>query len=150
LKTALEKNAFEPYFIRDLGRVYFLDGRYPEALNILQGFKSMAPNNPKRLFYLGRTQMKMGLFNDAAEAFEKLISLYPDYAQTYYFLGVTYGKLKRLNYVHFYLGVYYKMILDYKNAAFHLEKALKTMDDPEKRVKIEVMLVEIRKAKKQK
>ncbi len=149
LKTALEKNAFEPYFIRDLGRIYFLDGRYPEALNILQGSKSMAPNHPKRLFYLGRTQMKMGLFKDAADAFEKLISLYPYYAQAYYFLGETYGKLERLNYAHFYLGVYYKMILDYKNAVFHLERALKTMDDTGKRVKIEVMLVEIRKAKKQ-
>ncbi len=147
LRTALEKNAFEQYFIRDLGRVYFLDGRYPEALNILQSYKSVAPNHPTRLFYLGRTQMKMGLLKDAADAFEKLISLYPDHAQAYYFLGETYGKLERLNYAHYYLGIYYKMILDYKNAAFHLEKALKTMDDPEKRVKIEVLLVEISKAK---
>ena len=90
----------------------------------------------------------MGLFKDATNAFEKLIGLYPDYAQVYYFLGETYGKLERLNEAHFYLGVYYKKILDYKNAAFHLEKALKKMDDPEKRVKIELMLIEIHKEKK--
>ncbi|MFC1877996.1 tetratricopeptide repeat protein [Thermodesulfobacteriota bacterium] len=84
----------------------------------------------------------------AADAFEKLIRLYPDYAQAYYYLGETYGRLEKLNYAHFNLGVYYKMTLDYKNAAFHLEKALKTTDDPEKKIKIEVMLIEIRKAKK--
>ena len=145
LKTALEKNAFEQYFIRDLGRVYFLAGRYEKALKVLQSFKIMAPNHPLRLFYLGRTQIKMGLYQDAIDAFEKLISLYPDYTEAYYFIGYTYGKLDKLNYAHYYLGVYYKMISNHKTASFHLKKALKTMGDPEKRVKIEVMLVEIHK-----
>ncbi|MEE8430218.1 MAG: hypothetical protein V3S16_03135 [Candidatus Desulfatibia sp.] len=91
--------------------------------------------------------MKMGQFKDAAVAFEKLISIYPEYPEVYYFLGETWGKLAKLHDAHYYLGIHYKKISDFKNAAVHLEKALEKMDDPEKRVKIKVMLVEIRKAK---
>ncbi len=139
--------AIYPNFIRDLGRIYFLAGRYPEALNILTAFESLAPNHPKRLFYLGRTQMKVGQFKDAAVAFEKLISIYPEYPEVYYFLGETWGKLDKLHDAHYYLGIHYKKISDFKTAAVHLKKALEKMDNPEKKVKIEVMLIEIRKKK---
>jgi len=145
LQKALERNAFEQYFIRDLGRIYFLSGRYPEALNILESAKSFAPNHPKRLFYLGRTQIKMEQFMDATVTFEKLISIYPKYSQAYYYLGEAWGRLGKQNYAHYYLGIYYQSISNRKNAVFHLEKALETMDDSAKRAKIEEMLIEIRK-----
>jgi predicted Zn-dependent protease len=149
LRAALEKNAFDIYIIRDLGRVYFLDGRYQEALNLLRSAESLAPNNPQRLFYLGRTQIETGRLEEATVTFEQLISIYPRYSRAYYFLGETNGKLGRLNYAHYYLGIYYKLGSNFKNAAFHLKKALETMDDPEKRAEIEKMLIGIRKNKKQ-
>jgi len=145
LKTALEKNAFDQYIIRDLGRVYFLEGRYQEALNILHSADSLAPNHPDKLFWLGRTQLKIGRLQEAKAAFDKLIAVKPDYPQAYYFLGETCNNLGRQNDAHYYLGIYYKTILNYKNAAFHLNKALETMDDPIKRDKIEEMLAEINK-----
>jgi predicted Zn-dependent protease len=147
LKKALERNAFEQYFIRDLGRIYFLSGRYPEALNILESAESFAPNHPKRLFYLGRTQIKLERFMDATVTFEKLISIYPKYSQAYYYLGEAWGRLGKQNYAHYYLGIYYRHISNRKNALFHLEKALATIDDSAKRAKIEEMLTEIRKKK---
>ena len=49
LKTALEKKAFDPNILRDLGRIYFLDGLYPEALNSLKGAAGMAPDDPERI-----------------------------------------------------------------------------------------------------
>ncbi len=147
LRAALEKNAFDPYIIRDLGRIYFLDGRYQDALNILRSAENIAPNSPQRLFYLGRTQIETGLLKEAAVTFEQLISINAEYSKAYYFLGETYGKLGRLDYAHYYLGIYYKMDSNFKNAAFHLKKALETMNDPEKRAKIEKMLIGIRKDK---
>jgi len=149
LKMALEKKAFDQYFIKDLGRVYFLSGRYPEAENILRSAESLAPNHPKRLFYLGRTQMEMERFEEAAATFEQLISIHPDYVRAYYFLGESYGKLGNLNNAHYYLGIYYKKTFNLKNAAFHLNKSLEKMNDPDKRVKTKEMLAEIRKEKSQ-
>jgi predicted Zn-dependent protease len=143
MRMALEINAFEPYFVIDLGRIYFLAGRYPEALNILASLESLAPNHPRRLYYLGRTQMKMGRYQDAIDAFEKTIRFYPEYTPAYQYLGKSYGKLDKFSYAHYYLGIYYQRILNLKNADFHLQKALAMMDDPAKRDEIEKMLGEV-------
>jgi len=143
MRMALEINAFEPYFVIDLGRIYFLAGRYPEALNILVSLESLAPKHPRRLYYLGRTQMKMGRYQDAIDAFEKTIRFYPEYTSAYQYLGLSYGKLDKLSYAHYYLGIYYKRIVNLKNADFHLQKALAMMDDPAKRDEIEKMLGDV-------
>ena len=145
LKTALEKKAFDPNILRDLGRIYFLDGHYPEALNSLKGAASMAPDDPETLFFIGRTQIEIGRLKEAASTFEKLIAKNPDYTTALYFLGNVYGKLEKLEDAHYFLGIYYKNKQNYKNAMFHLNKALKTITDPDKRSKIEELLKEIGK-----
>ncbi len=43
---------------------------------------------------------------------------------------------------HYYLGLYYKKEGDFKNAEFHLKKALNTKD-PDKKLKIKEILKEI-------
>jgi len=145
LKAALERKAFDRYIIRDLARVYFLDGRYSEALNILHSAESLAPNSPERLFWLGRTQLKMEQLKEAEVTFAKIVDLKPDYPQAYYFFGETCSKLGRMNDSHYYLGIHYKTISNFKNASFHLNKALETMNDPVKRDKIEELLAEMHK-----
>ena len=45
---------------------------------------------------------------------------------------------------HYYLGIYYKNKESFKNAAFHLKRAFDNTSDPDKKVKIEEMLEEIR------
>ena len=85
----------------------------------------------------------MGRYQDAIDAFEKTIRLYPMYTSAYHDLGMSYGKLDKLSYAHYYLGIYYKRIVDLKNADFHLQKALAMMNDPAKRDEIEKMLGEV-------
>lgn len=143
MKKALEINALEPYFIIELGRIYFIAGRYSKALDILVSLEIMAPNHPRRLFYLGRTQMEMKRYHDATDTFEKTIGLYPKYTLVYQQLGLSYGKLNKLSYAHYYLGIYNKRIAKLKTAELHLQKALATMDDPGKRDEIKKMLDEI-------
>ncbi len=152
LKTALEKRAFDPFILKDLGRIYFFDGRYEEALNILKSAISIASDDPESLFFLGRSQLGLGRLNEALSTFEKLIKDNPDYNQAYYFLGKAYSKLERLTEAHYYLGIYYKNKEEFKNAAFHLKKALINMKDKNKKLKIKQMLKEIGKksAEKQK
>ncbi|MBL7178634.1 MAG: M48 family metalloprotease [Pseudomonadota bacterium] len=145
LKIALEKKAFDPYILKDIGRIYFLDGRYQEALDTFSAAGSIAAYDPEGLFYLGRTQTEMGRVKEAADTLERLITINPEYSQAYYFLGEAYGKLNRLDYAHYYLGIYYKKTANFKNATFHLQKALETMSDADKRLKIEQMLNEVRK-----
>ncbi len=145
LKTALEKKAFDPNILRDLGRIYFLDGKYPEALNTLKGAAGIAPDDPETLLFIGRTQIELGKLKEAVSTFEKLIAKNPDYTLALYFLGNVYGKLGKFEDAHYFLGIYYKNKQNYKNALFHLNRALKTIIDPGKRSKIEELLKEISK-----
>jgi predicted Zn-dependent protease len=148
LKTALEKKAFDPYMLKDLGRIYFLDGQYPESLSILESAASVSSNDPEVFFYLGRTQMELGRLHEAVVTFEELIAKKYNYSKAFYSLGKTYGKLGRLDEAHYCLGIFYKEKNDFKNAAFHLKRALENMRDPDKREKIEKMLKEIQGKKR--
>jgi predicted Zn-dependent protease len=145
LKVALAKKGFDPYMLKDIGRLYFMEGDYQQAFNILDGASSIISNDPEALYYLGRTQVELGHLTDAVATFEKLIDSQKDYTQAYYALGETYYKLGKTGYSHYYLGIYYKNKSDFKSAAFHLQKALETMSKTDKRADIESLLKEIRK-----
>jgi predicted Zn-dependent protease len=145
IKAALESNAFDAYILKDLGKIYFLEGKYKQALNILENVLSINPGNPDGLYYLGLSQMELGKLEDAVISLTKLTKKYPRFAPGFYSLGEAYGKKNKLTEAHFYLGIYYTKTGNLKNARFHLKRALKDMDDPEKKRQIEKMLKKISK-----
>ena len=147
LEVALEKDPLDSSLLGELGRVYFLDGRLEEALSTLQGSRGLSGNNPDTQFYLGRTQMELGHYQQATESLTDLVKNNSDYDQAYYFLGESYGKLGNLGEAHYNLGIYYAKKQEPKNAVFHLQKALETTSDPYLKEKVEKMLADARKAR---
>lgn len=145
LKVALAKKGFDPYMLKDIGRLYFMEGNYQKAFSILDGASNIISNDPEALYYLGRTQVELGHLTDAVATLEQLIDKQPDYTQAYYALGEAYYKLGKPGYSHYYLGIYYKNKSDFKSAAFHLQRALETMSDTDKKADIEKLLKQIRK-----
>ncbi len=138
LKQALAKNMLDTDILVDLGRVYFQDGKYQEALDSLKGALSTSSTiNLDGLFYLGRTQMKMGQYSKAVHSFEALINRYDAYPQAFYFLGEAYGKLDRMPDAHYSLGLYYYNLKQFRTARFHLQRAKKSLNDPAKLKTIE-------------
>lgn len=145
LQAALEQNPLDRSVLGDLGRIYFLDGRLPEALNALRAAVSLSENAaPEALFYLGRTLAALGRLSDAITIFDTLIESHPDYEQAYYFLGESYGKQGNLYQAHYYLARFYEKKHDPKNTVFHFQKALKNTQDPERKKEIEDILKKIR------
>lgn len=143
LKAALAKRAFDPYILKDLGHLYFLEGKYQEAFTILDGAASINYDDPEILFYLGRTQVELGHLMDAVATFEELIAKYQNYPLAFRSLSETYWKLGKMDDYHYYLGIYYVKISNFKNADFHLKKALDRTSDLDKKAKIEKLLKEI-------
>ncbi|MDA8141209.1 MAG: M48 family metalloprotease, partial [Desulfobacteraceae bacterium] len=125
LQKALAQNALDPMVLSDLGKAYFESGRLSDALRVLNGAVSLRGANTLGWFYLGRTQMELGDFAAAADAFEHTIQQQDDYAQAYYFLGQTQEKLGREPDTHYYLGLYYFLKGDDRNAHHHLVRAQK-------------------------
>jgi predicted Zn-dependent protease len=150
MRIALTKRAFDPYILKDLGWIYFLDGQFPQAFKTLKSACGMIPNDPECAFYLGRTQMEMGNLPEAIDHFHQLIERYPKYTPAYYYLGQSLGQQQQLGDAHYYLGVYYLRKRDHKNAMVQLKQALKHSQDADKRKQIEGWLAKMDPKKKNK
>lgn len=144
LRAALEKKAFDPYILTDLGKIYVQEGSYPQALNILQSSLSFDPDDPERLFFLARAHMGLERFDKAIETLTVLVNKHPAYEQAYYALGEAFGRQGKQADSHYYLGIYYIKSGRPQNAHFHLNRALTEITDPDKRRKIETMLKEVK------
>ena len=141
----MTKRAFDPTLLTELGRTYFLDGRYAEALRILQGALDISPDETEGLFYTGRCLMELGKFQEASRFLESLLRNTPDYPDAMFYLGSAYGSLGRTSDACYYLGRYYHIRGDYKNAVVQLEKALESTTDPQKKTEIEILLKDAKK-----
>ncbi len=140
LKKALEKDALNPVMLKELGRIYFLEGQYPKALQALKGSVGLAPEDGESLFYLSRTHMELGELDKAAEGFNTILERDPTQPDIYLFLGNIYGMQGNMGEAHYYLGKYYQLKGSWKTSVVHLEKALPLITDPKQKEEIETML----------
>ena len=144
-RAALTKRAFDPVLLTELGKTYFLDGRYVEALHILRGTMDISSDETECLFYIGRCLIELGKFEEASRTFESLLLSTPDYPDAIYYLGSAYGSLGRVSDSCYYLGQYYFIRGNYQNAVVQLEKALESATDPQKKAEIETLLKDAKK-----
>jgi predicted Zn-dependent protease len=143
MRIALTKRAFDPYILKDLGWIYYLDGQFPQALKTLKSASSMNPKDPECIFYLGRTQLEMGNLPEAIANFRKLTLQNAKFTPAYFYLGQSLGQNQELGEAHYYLGVYYLKMRDFKNAVVQFKQALKHVEDADKRKQIEGWLAKL-------
>ena len=140
IRTALEKRAFDPYILRDAGRVYYLDGQYQQSIKMLKTAHNLIPDDADCGLYLGQTYMEMGLLDEASPVLREVVEKHPGYTKAYFILGQSLGKQGNLGDAHYYLGVYHTRKGDYKTAVAQYRRALKYVKDVERRTKIEKRL----------
>lgn len=140
LKTALAKRAFDPFILRDLAKIYFLDGQFTQALKLLQSVQASRPGDPDTLFYTGRTQLELGQLSEATGAFKTLIEKEPIYRQAYFFLGKSLSEQGKPGEAAHNLGIFYLRGRDYRNAVMQFKRALNHAQDPGQRKETEKML----------
>jgi len=130
----------DPFMATDLGRLHFQSGSYEKALSLLQPAERQSAVGPEGMYYLGRTQLALEQTAAAARTFTDLVEAYPDYLRGLYFLGKSYAEQNDPGQAHYYLGLYHKHRKDRENAAYHFKQALKKLEDPEKKQKINQLL----------
>ncbi len=137
MRTALEQRAFDPYILRDIGRVYYLDGQFEQSLKMLKTARNMIPDDADCGLYLGQVYMDLGLFDEASPVLRQVVDKHPLYTKAYYVLGQSLGKQGNLADAHFYLGVYNIHKRDYKTAVAQFQRALTHVKDAHRRTQIE-------------
>jgi predicted Zn-dependent protease len=143
LREVLARNAFNPYYLRDLGRVYFQAGRLDQAQTTLESARNMIPEDPDTLFYLARTQQELGRPAEAIPLLTTVVQKTPDYREAYYFLGQALGREGALADAHYYLGIYHLRSRDLKTALAQFRQSLRNTDDPEKRERADRLLKQV-------
>ena len=146
LRTAMEKRALDPYILRDVGRVYYLDGQYQQSLKMLTTAHNRIPDDAECGLYLGQAYMEMELFDEASPVLREVVEKHPRFTEAYYILGQSLGKQGNLGDAHYYLGIYHTRKGDYKTAVVQYRRALKYVQDPDRRAKIEERLKAFEKA----
>jgi predicted Zn-dependent protease len=150
LRMVLEKRAFDPYVLRDMGRIYFLDGQYQQALKMLKTAHNMIPDDAECRLFLGQTQMELELYDESSLILLSVVEKNPDYTQAYYFLGQSLGKQGNLGDAHYYLAVYHSRKNEYQTALVQFQNALKYTKDEERRAQIENKIKELKSILSQK
>ncbi|MCP3954495.1 MAG: M48 family metalloprotease [Desulfobacterales bacterium] len=140
LEKALRIRPLDPYLQGELGRAYYLGGRYQEAQHTLSVVVKIFPEYADGLFFLGRTYQQLGSYTEAVRYLEALYDIAPRYPRLCYFLGNAHGKLGHLGEAHYYLALYYLRKGERDTARFHLERASAEENDPINKDRIDDLL----------
>jgi len=149
LKKALLINIFDPMILLEMGRIYLLDGNPQKTVTVLEGVKSDPVMGIMAKFYIGQAHLEMHNLKLAEENLKIVINQNPSlYPKAYFNMAHIMSLEKKQGLSHFYLGQYYLKIRNYKNAKFHFNKALDSLDDSKFIQKTEKFLKQIVKQKK--
>ncbi|MBW2370412.1 MAG: tetratricopeptide repeat protein, partial [Deltaproteobacteria bacterium] len=140
LKKALEKQAFDPYLLTDLGRIYFKNGEFESALKTLKSAAGIGPDIPETLLALGRTQLAMGMAPEAERSIRKILNDRPNHLPAIYELSKVYGEQGKMAHAHYHLAHFYAEIGNLRKAMLNLKQAKKQATEPEIKEKIEAAI----------
>ncbi len=149
LGRALTLRLFDPFILVEMGRVHLLKGEPEKAMAVLEGLDSVAQVRLPLLFYRGSARLELGMLDRARADFSGVVDTDPSlFPRVYYNLADIAGQEDQAGLSHYYLGLYYHAVKEARNALFHLEKSLGTMDDPDKIERAKALLSELKKKNK--
>ncbi len=149
LGKALTLRLFDPFILIEMGRVHLLKGSPEKALMVLEGLDTVEDVRLPLLFYRGSARLELGMLDKAKADFSRVVDADPDlFPRVYYNLADISGQEQEVGLSHYYLGLYYHALKEARNALFHLEKSLGTMDDPDRIERAKALVSELKKKKK--
>lgn len=134
MRIALQKNATDPHMLREMGRIYFLDAHFKEALNIFRSAavfleKKPLEGEPMWEMMTGRSLLGLGRFREAESTLQAVVAQNPQHAEALYYLSESCSRQGRRGEMHYYLGRHHAVRHDEANARFHLSRALDLLEE---------------------
>jgi predicted Zn-dependent protease len=113
-----------PILQTDLATIALQAGRRQEALAILKGIHAAAPSDAYTTYTLASALEQIGEQQQALQLFHDLLPVIPDHAMLNHTLGNLETRQGKKGVGHYYLGHYFWMEGDTKNAIYHLDEAI--------------------------
>jgi tetratricopeptide (TPR) repeat protein len=151
LRKATDLGPTNAQFLQSMGMAYFSLGDMANAGTALSQALILSPRDVLSLFYLGRVYQHEEKWELALRNFEEVRTADPDMDQLYYNLAMVQSKLGNLAEAHFLYGIHSKKDGNFKNARYHLNKALELYrGNRSKTDEIEKQLEEVKEKEKEK
>ena len=149
LKQALALRMLDPIILTDLGRVYLLNGEPEKALNALQGIESEPGTGILARLYQADANLALNYPAKSEQGYRAVINKAPTaFPEAYFNLARIKSMSGNTGLSHYYLGIYYTLAGNSKNAVRHLNKAVDTLSDPNKKEDAKKRLATLKKQSK--
>ena len=125
LNNVIQAYPDRPILKTDLATIFIQSGRQQQALALLDAAHSAEPNCAYTSYILAQTLEQSGDQQKALQLFEDLLPVIPDNAMLYRTVGNLETRLGKKGAGHYYLGQYFWMEGDSKNAKYHLDETLR-------------------------
>lgn len=102
--------------------------RLPESRELFEAITRKYSGNPEAYYGLGRVEMQQGKLEDAAQALEKAIELFPQYGGAQYALAMVYRKLGQPGKASEHFAAYHKNVTTYPPEVDPLRAAVQQLD----------------------
>lgn len=133
----------------DLATILMQSGRRKEALSLLNAAHNASPDDAYTTYTLAQGLEQTGNQQQALQLFEELLPVIPDHAMLYRSIGDLEARQGKTGVGHYYLGHYFWMEGDAKNAKYHLNEAIKDKAmDQIMRTKAKSLLADIERIEK--
>ncbi len=133
LKKALSINVFDPMILLELGRIYQENGEAQKALDVLKAIDQEPVLGVMARFHEAAAHLELRNMKQAESLFNFVIEKAPlAYPEAYYNLANIMSIQNRVDFSHYYLGLFYSETGNVKNAITHLTKAMESLSDNEK------------------
>ena len=103
-------------------------GQLPESRELFEAITRKYSGNPEAYYGLGRVEMQLGKVEDAAQALEKAIELFPQYGSAQYALAMVYRKLGQSGKASEHFAAYHKNVTTYPPEVDPLRAAVQQLD----------------------
>jgi len=148
IKQVMEAFPNRAILTADLAIISFQQGRYQEALSLLQAAHAKEPDDAYSAFHLARTWQQLGQEGKALDLYKDLLETIPDYSRLHYEIGGIETRQNQPGLGHYHLALYFWYEGNTEMTRFHLKQAMK---DPETEEAIKEIVKEMQdKIKKQK
>ncbi len=150
LQEALVQQPGDALIQVELGRVYAVDGQPQAARDYLLPLTSDPILGTMATYHLAVTRLDSGQLSLAEKDLTRLFDNKggKTFPRAYYHMANIMAQRGKTGLSHYYLGIYYQEIREQKNAERHLNKALETLSDPDKKKEIKERLARYRPKRK--